>query len=209
MSDVIKLNIKSKSLKAVLNEDNISSIDIDDQESNDKRFRVELERQFNLGYNKGYDDAKAELESEYNQQMMEKAEEFYSIIKSFEERIISYETAFEKVVIETSKQISKKIITREIENQSIIETVLKNSLQKVIGANQILIKLNPNDYQSIVNSDFLPELENQFNKVKFEEDEKIEKGGCLINTELGNVDSKILTMVNELIKKLENAVEEQ
>lgn len=209
MSDVIKLNIKSKSLKAVLNEDNISSIDIDDQESNDKRFRVELERQFNLGYNKGYDDAKAELESEYNQQMMEKAEEFYSIIKSFEERIISYETAFEKVVIETSKQISKKIITREIENQSIIETVLKNSLQKVIGANQILIKLNPNDYQSIVNSDFLPELENQFNKVKFEEDEKIEKGGCLINTELGNVDSKISTMVNELIKKLENAVEEQ
>ncbi|MBZ0182654.1 MAG: hypothetical protein K8F60_09365 [Melioribacteraceae bacterium] len=209
MSDVIKLNIKSKSLKAVLNEDNISSIDIDDQESNDKRFRVELERQFNLGYNKGYDDAKAELESEYNQQMMEKAEEFYSIIKSFEERIISYETAFEKVVIETSKQISKKIITREIENQSIIETVLKNSLQKVIGANQILIKLNPNDYQSIVKSDFLPELENQFNKVKFEEDEKIEKGGCLINTELGNVDSKISTMVNELIKKLENAVEEQ
>ena len=209
MSDVIKLNIKSKSLKAVLNEDNISSIDIDDQESNDKRFRVELERQFNLGYNKGYDDAKAELESEYNQQMMEKAEEFYSIIKSFEERIINYETEFEKVVIETSKQISKKIITREIENQSIIETVLKNSLQKVIGANQILIKLNPNDYQSIVNSDFLPELENQFNKVKFEEDEKIEKGGCLINTELGNVDSKISTMVNELIKKLENAVEEQ
>ncbi len=209
MSDVIKLNIKSKSLKAVLNDDNISSIDIDDQESNDKRFRVELERQFNLGYNKGYDDAKAELESEYNQQMMEKAEEFYSIIKSFEERIINYETAFEKVVIETSKQISKKIITREIENQSIIETVLKNSLQKVIGANQILIKLNPNDYQSIVNSDLLPELENQFNKVKFEEDEKIEKGGCLINTELGNVDSKISTMVNELIKKLENAVEEQ
>jgi flagellar assembly protein FliH len=140
--------------------------------------------------------------------MMEKAEEFYSIIKSFEERIINYETAFEKVVIETSKQISKKIITREIENQSIIETVLKNSLQKVIGANQILIKLNPNDYQSIANSDFLPELENQFNKVKFEEDEKIEKGGCLINTELGNVDSKISTMVNELIKKLENAVEE-
>lgn len=209
MSDVIKLNVKSKSLKAVLNDDNISSIDIDDQESNDKRFRVELERQFNLGYNKGYDDAKAELESEYNQQMMEKAEEFYSIIKSFEERIINYETAFEKVVIETSKQISKKIITREIENQSIIETVLKNSLQKVIGANQILIKLNPNDYQSIVNSDLLPELENQFNKVKFEEDEKIEKGGCLINTELGNVDSKISTMVNELIKKLENAVEEQ
>lgn len=209
MSDVIKLNIKSKSLKAVLNDDNISSIDIDDQESNDKRFRVELERQFNLGYNKGYDDAKAELESEYNQQMMEKAEEFYSIIKSFEERIINYETAFEKVVIETSKQISKKIITREIENQSIIETVLKNSLQKVIGANQILIKLNPNDYQSIVKSDFLRELENQFNKVKFEEDEKIEKGGCLINTELGNVDSKISTMVNELIKKLENAVEEQ
>jgi flagellar assembly protein FliH len=201
MSDVIKLNIKSKSLKAVLNDDNISSIDIDDQEGNDKRYRVELERQYNLGYNKGYDDAKAELESEYNQQMMEKAEEFYSIIKSFEERIINYETAFEK-------QISKKIITREIENQSIIETVLKNSLQKVIGANQILIKLNPNDYQSIANSDFLPELENQFNKVKFEEDEKIEKGGCLINTELGNVDSKISTMVNELIKKLENAVEE-
>jgi len=208
MSDVIKLNIKSKSLKAVLNDDNIGSVDVDDQAGTEKRYRLELERQYNQGYSKGYEDAKAELENEYHQQMVEKAEEFYSIIKSFEEKILEYETVFEKVVIETSKQISKKIIDREIEQQTIIESVLKNSLNKVIGANQIIIKLNPEDYNSIINSDFLRELENSFNKIKFEQEDKIAKGGCLINTELGNVDSKISTMISELTKKLENSVEE-
>lgn len=208
MSNVIKLNIKSRSLKAVLNEDNLASIDVDDQESNDKRYRIELERQYNTGYSKGYDDAKSELENEYSQQLLEKAEEFYNIIKSFEEKILDYETIFEKVVIETSKQISKKIIGREIQNESIISSVLKNSLQKVIGANQVIIKLNPIDYNSITTSEFIPEIESSFNKIKFEEDSKIELGGCIINTELGNVDAKISNMINELIRKLENSVEQ-
>ena len=208
MSNVIKLNIKSRSLKAVLNEDNLASIDVDDQESNDKRYRIELERQYNTGYSKGYDDAKSELENEYSQQLLEKAEEFYNIIKSFEEKILDYETIFEKVVIETSKQISKKIIGREIQNDSIISSVLKNSLQKVIGANQVIIKLNPIDYNSITTSEFIPEIESSFNKIKFEEDSKIELGGCIINTELGNVDAKISNMINELIRKLENSVEQ-
>lgn len=208
MSNVIKLNIKSRSLKAVLNEDNLASIDVDDQESNDKRYRIELERQYNTGYSKGYDDAKSELENEYSQQLLEKAEEFYNIIKSFEEKILDYETIFEKVVIETAKQISKKIIGREIQNESIISSVLKNSLQKVIGANQVIIKLNPIDYNSITTSEFIPEIESSFNKIKFEEDSKIELGGCIINTELGNVDAKISNMINELIRKLENSVEQ-
>ncbi len=209
MSDVLKLNIKSKSLKAILNDSNNTSIDIDDKESTDKRYRIEIERQYNTGFTKGYDQAKEELENEYNHQLIEKAEEFYSIIKSFEEKMIDYESVFESVVIETSKQISKKILNREIYNESIIETVLKNSLQKVIGANQIIIKLHPMDYQSILNSDYLPELENSFNKIKFEEEIKIERGGCVINTELGNVDSKISTMLAELVKKLENSIEEK
>ena len=92
--------------------------------------------------------------------------------------------------------------------KSISSSVLKNSLQKVIGANQVIIKLNPIDYNSITTSEFIPEIESSFNKIKFEEDSKIELGGCIINTELGNVDAKISNMINELIRKLENSVEQ-
>ncbi|MEJ2615740.1 MAG: FliH/SctL family protein, partial [Ignavibacteriaceae bacterium] len=39
-----------------------------------------------------------------------------------------------------------------------------------------------------------------FSKIKFEQDDRIEQGGCVVETEIGNVDGRISSQFNELKK---------
>jgi flagellar biosynthesis/type III secretory pathway protein FliH len=44
------------------------------------------------------------------------------------------------------------------------------------------------------------------NHIKFEIDDNIEIGGCLIETEIGNLDARISSQLNEISKALENVI---
>ena len=139
---------------------------------------------------------------------MSKSEEFYAILSGIEERVQSLENSFERIVIDVSAKIAQKILNREIENKSIIESTLKNSVGKILGAAGIVVRLHPADYELLNEGDFIVTLNNSFNKLKFETDDTIERGGGLIETEIGNVDARISTQLNEIITALENSLNE-
>jgi len=67
-----------------------------------------------------------------------------------------------------------------------------------------VIRLNPADYESIVNDGKTYQLKDTFSKIKFEQDERIEIGGCLVESEIGNADGRISSQLNELRRKLDS-----
>ena len=100
-----------------------------------------------------------------------------------------------------SFEIAQKITRREIQKESTIEEVLKESLRKILGANSVIIKIHPEDYK-ILNEDSNKKIffDESFSKIKFEQDDRIEKGGCVVETEIGNVDGRMVSQLNELKK---------
>jgi len=81
---------------------------------------------------------------------------------------------------------------------------LKEAVRKILGANEILIKINPEDYKGISLDGTHKDLERNFSKIRFEQDNNIDPGGCLIETEVGNVDARIASQLDEISKQLEN-----
>ncbi len=210
MSDVIKLSVgpKKKNVKAFVPENgaDFSNFQTFDEEAMQKK---ELEKKFNKTFQEGYDKAKNDLEEEYSNQFIQKTEEFYSILSSFEQKLISYEEAFEKIVVEISTKIAEKVLRREIVSKSVVASALSDSVKKVLGANEVIIKINPADLDIISSDGTIESLERSFSKIKFEEDKSIEKGGCFIETEIGNVDSRIGTQLEEITRKLEQSLEKE
>ncbi len=202
MSDVLKLRIKSKSLKAVIANDDVDNpIAAEfEEESLDKEF----EKRFNEGYEQGYQTAKEELEEVHANELLGKTEEFYNILSGFETTLKEYENDFLKIVLNVSKAIAEKIVKKEVENSSILEEILRESASKIIGANEVIIKLNPDDYNFITKDNGASFLNNKFSRIKFESNSKIEKGGSFIETEIGNVDARLSTQIGEITKALEN-----
>ncbi|MBK8945013.1 MAG: hypothetical protein IPM32_07025 [Ignavibacteriae bacterium] len=210
MSDKIRLNIKSRNLKAIIqkkDEENKAFYDyaeLLEKEKVENAHKIELENVYKNGFEVGKQNAEEKLSEKHNQELIEQAEEFYKIIKTFEDTIKQYENNFHKIVINVAQKISERIIKREIEQKNIITEILEQNLSKVYGANEITIKLNPSDFKIVEKTNREKMSSFGISKIKFEPSESITKGGCLIETEIGNLDARIESQINEIIKSLEN-----
>jgi len=204
MSNVIKVNAKSKKLNvSMMNPLESANVEVEREEI---FFQKQLQQHYEKGYADGQKDTNEKLEKDFEDKLARKFENVSEIITEFDKTISEYDKTFEKIVVNIALIIAEKIVQREILQGPIIETVLKDSLKKVIGTNKILVRLHPSDL-AIINQDsdnlF---IDDSFAKIKFESDERIECGGCFIETEIGNVDARISSQFNEMKKQLETTV---
>jgi flagellar assembly protein FliH len=201
MSSVIKLSSKSGRLSVSLKnqfEENSFSV-----ETKEDVFKRQLDQQYEKGFADGQKSIKESCEKDYEEKLTEKYENINNIILQLDNKMAGYEPAFEKIVIDLSISIAGKIINKEIEKESIINDVLKESIRKVIGSNKVFVRLNPVDFE-IINGESHTKFNNDsYNNIKFEADDRIEKGGCLVETEIGNVDARISSQLHEIEKQLE------
>lgn len=201
MSNVIKINPRPK--KGVVK---IAGFGTPQTADETDLFKYQLDEYYKKGLDEGYRKANNELEQDYSSKLYKKYEEVYNILQSHDEHLIELERLFEKLVIETAYEVSKKILKREIEDRTIINENIKSAINKIIGANEVRLKLNPHDLNELTEASKNLIHNSSFSKISVEGEPRIEKGGCLIETEIGNVDARISTQLNELKKKLEESV---
>lgn len=200
MSNVIKLNGKSARVNVKISEESFSPIE---NEKKDNTLEIELHNRYITGFNDGQKDAITKLQHDYYEKLKVKYEQLDTLLNQLYKENKSLNENFNKIVLETSFAIAEKIIRREVEKDSTIINLIENCLKKVLTANEILIRLNPGDFEVVTND--LKEINKSIDvsKIRFEKDEAIEKGGCLVETEIGNADARISSQLNELKRKLE------
>lgn len=203
MSDVIKLSKHSN--KPVLRVAGIGNSGVKEEEPD--LLKKQLDDYYRMGFKEGQEKARRDLEQDYSNKLIRKYEEVYNILQQYDENLLELEKAFESLVIETSYEISKKIVQREIEERTVINENVKVAINKIIGANEVRLKMNPEDIEALTADSKNMINSSSFNKIKIEGDDRIEKGGCLIETEIGNVDARISTQLTELKRKLEESLQ--
>jgi len=114
--------------------------------------------------------------------------------------------AAETETVKLSMAIAKKIIISEVMiNEEIILNVVKKSLKLVLNQDRYLIKINPADLGIMQNAQpELSELIENYDDIIFESDESIDQGGCLIETNYGNIDGRLEQQM-QVISDLMNA----
>ena len=202
MSDIIKLNSKDnkrgvKVASAGSGENSNHEIDF---------VKKQLEDQYSKGFREGQDKTRRELEQEYTNKLVRKYEEVYNILAEFDSRFLEFEAIFEKLVIDTAFEMSKKIVQKELSSEIIINETIKAAISKIVGANEVRLRLNSLDLAELTEQSKNLINSGSFSKIKIEGDPGIERGGCLIDTEIGSVDARISTQLNELKKLLEDSL---
>ena len=194
MSSVIKLGKRNGNLKIKVS-DHGSSYESESEDEYIQRLEEEKREQI---FNAGREEAIKELQANYTQNLHQKYLEYDEMMKSIEEQMVVYSESFDKIVIDSSFLIASKIINNSISESPIISDTIKESLGKIIGANNIVFRLNPSDIELIKESEenFLDN--NSYSNLKFEADARIDVGGCFVESEIGNVDARISSRLNEL-----------
>jgi flagellar assembly protein FliH len=203
MSDVIKLNVKSRSIKVKLDGDQVKEDPEREREKLEQKHKEEVKIYFEKGFAEGQKSVKAQFENYYSEKLLKRFEELHQMFSGFDEHVKEYDRLFEKLVLETAFAISEKIIKAEVSRKPIIAEVLQDSLKRVIGANDVIVRINPADYDNLFYNENNINLDDSFAKIRFEKDERIDTGGCLVETEIGNVDARVSTQLAEMKKLLE------
>ena len=99
----------------------------------------------------------------------------------------------ETEVVELALAIARKVICREIStDRETVAFVAREALAKVDDPGKIKIKMNPADLKFINETKYqLSNLIDGVSSVTLEAEESIQSGGCVIETDLGEIDARI------------------
>ena len=99
----------------------------------------------------------------------------------------------EKEVAQLALSIARKIVCHEIKTtQETVACVAREALSRVNNPAKIKIKLNPDDLQFIQDSRFqLSRFLRNVDNIRFEAEASIQSGGCLVETDRGDIDARI------------------
>ena len=140
---------------------------------------------FQQGHKAGIDSQRAKVES---------------AVRGLEQAIIHIQnlraelySTIEREVVELALGIARKVVCREIKtNKDIVVCVAKEALSRVEVPGEIKIRLNPADLQFIKETKGpISSLLEHVDNVTFEAEELISSGGCVIETNLGELDARI------------------
>ena len=120
------------------------------------------------------------LEREY----IEKLEKIDKIVKNFEENLNSEIDKMVQLILPTLKVLFRKILEKAIDEE-IVERKIRSVLGKIASMKRVTIRINPDDVTKISN-----DLKEYFerNGIEMKLDPNVEKGGIVVETELGIID---------------------
>jgi flagellar biosynthesis/type III secretory pathway protein FliH len=111
----------------------------------------------------------------------------------------------EKETVELALAIAKTVVCHEIHtNRSVVVNVIREALKNVVDLEHVKIRINPVDL-ALINGkeEQLLNPAGEIEKISFEEDDAIQRGGCVIETNFGDIDARIerqLRVVEETLK---------
>lgn len=148
------------------------------------------------GYEEGYRDGKTEADrlvarlKVMVEAAIDKREE---IIQSAEDQIV-------RIILLMARKVVKHITDKD--ERIVIENI-RHALQKIQGKEQVMIKVNPKDIELTTEhkEDFIKMVEG-LKYIKVLEDSRVDRGGCILETDFGSIDARITTQLEDMEDKI-------
>jgi flagellar assembly protein FliH len=202
--------LQSISSLGISSQSDLDDCEIEQKEKEKEREKEKEERIKELelareeAYKKGYSDA----EQNFKQEMEKLKNKYASLVNSFREAVTQFADEREKIWRESEPEIirlimavSKKIIGYEMDNNGvkIIKHIVKEALSYTNEKKIVAVRLSAEDIRKINTLEGINIVDQS---IKILEDKTVAPGGCIIETDFGNIDSQIETRWEEVQKAL-------
>jgi len=151
---------------------------------------------FERGHEDGYESGKAEVDR--------LIEQLHSIINRAIEKRNDIIEESETLLINLVLLIAKKVVKVISENQKnvVINNVIQ-ALRKLKSRGEVVIRVNLEDVSLTSDhvKDFMRMVEN-VKSITVVEDSSVDKGGCVIETDFGQIDARISSQLHEIEEKI-------
>ncbi|MCB1315388.1 MAG: flagellar assembly protein FliH [Leptospiraceae bacterium] len=115
--------------------------------------------------------------------------------------------ASEKQMVDMILMIARKVIKDEVvERKEVVLNNIRESLKRIKDRDRVDIRVNFTDLElTTAHKDELIKMMESLRKVNIYEDSRIDRGGCIIETDVGSIDARISTQLKEIEEAIRNA----
>ncbi|HCM25237.1 MAG: flagellar assembly protein FliH [Treponema sp. GWB1_62_6] len=153
-------------------------------------------RGFEAGREAGFAEGRAESDR--------LVERLHTILERAQDKRAEILAETEQQIVDLVLLIARKVIKVISENQrNVVVSNVVQALRKVKGRGDVTIRVNVDDIKLTTEhtKDFIRIIEGVKN-ISVVEDSSVDRGGCLIDTEFGEVDARISSQLAELEQKI-------
>lgn len=157
------------------------------------------------GWQAGYSQGLLEAKEEIGKQASKGLKTLENIVKEATEARDRSLRLLEEDFLKLSLILAEKIVKEQISlKPNWLEPVVQEALDRLSTVEQITIRLNKSDYESLVN---LKSIVNEFNgTIQWDPDDSLSLGSCYISTEFGTIDASLDTRFAKLAGELQDVV---
>jgi len=155
-----------------------------------------------------YGDAMDAARELARQQIDERIDSLSEAISQASKRLLQAEDSWKKHwetrVVQLAIAIAERVIRREVGHApNIPQTLVCEALELAAGSNRIKIRLHPQDVEFVGDSiESVGARNPEINPMEFVADESISRGGCLVETQFGEIDQRIETQLARIEEEL-------
>jgi flagellar assembly protein FliH len=169
-----------------------------------------LEQEYDRGYADGYRAAEGRVRSECDQKLNEEKLRIGLLLANVQEQLDIFEKRAERTVIRLAVAVAEQIMKREIvvDKEAVLRQI-REALRRVMGVGSVRLRVHPADEQMV--REHRAEVMGSSDSVReiiIEADDQIPQGGCILESESGNVDARLSTQLKKIEAALNDVGEE-
>jgi flagellar assembly protein FliH len=157
-------------------------------------------------YKKGYEAGREEGYKEGQAEVMRLIDRLGTVVSTAVDIRDDLIRSSEKMMTEMILMIAKKVIKDEIvERREVVINNIKEAIKRVKDRDRIDIRVNFADLDmTTAHKDELIKMMESLRKVNIYEDSRVERGGCIIETDVGAIDARISTQLDAIEEAIRN-----
>ena len=159
-----------------------------------------LRAEFKAGFDEGRRHAEKHIRDEFAAKHKMAQKDLENLIESIGFGMEQFQSSAERNVVRLAVAVAEKLVKREValDDEYVLRQV-HEAAKRIVGVERLKIRVNPKDEELLrkhrssfmIRSDAVREL-------VIESDETIARGGCIIESDSGNVDALIATQMERI-----------
>lgn len=169
----------------------------------------EIQKAFELGLiegkKKGEEIAHEKAAASYNQKLIEVQKRVADLLSAIETEKKGIFMGSWHLVTRLTMECAKKIVHTELTiNPRVVLSVVKKALTFIADRDRMIVRVDAHDLETLSgNKDFWAPVTERLTNITLEPDDKVTRGGCIIESNTGMVDARFGVQLAELESLIE------
>jgi flagellar assembly protein FliH len=161
---------------------------------------VPLVDEYHRGFEAGRVEAEKEFNGELDRRLSEERKRVDVLMTSIQSQLLLLHARWEKLVMQLALSVAKVILRREVSvDREIVLGQVREALRHLVGVERVKMRVNPCDEEALrLHRAEVFSVSDALRDMVIEADEKIGPGGCIIESDSGNVDARIEAQLGRL-----------